>query len=237
MAITSARTAAEATEPERIPPLQNGDRLTRPEFERRYDAMPHLKKAELIEGVVYVPSPISTNHSGPHFDVITWLGLYCAFTPGVDGFDNTSLRLDMDNEPQPDACLLILPSHGGQAVIDEDGYVAGAPELIAEVAASSASYDLHDKLDVYRRNAAREYIVWRVFDQAIDWFALWEGRYEPLPLGEDGIHRSEVLTGLWLDPAALIRGDLAAVMQRLQQGLASPEHADFAAQLQQAAIA
>src|SRR5437773_5606378 len=87
-----------------VPPLQNGDRLTRPEFERRYDAMPHLKKAELIEGVVYVPSPISTNHSGPHFDVITWLGLYCAFTPGVKGFDNTSLRLDMDNEPQPDAC-------------------------------------------------------------------------------------------------------------------------------------
>src|SRR5947208_2514195 len=119
MAITSARTAAEATEPERIPPLQNGDRLTRPEFERRYDAMPHLKKAELIEGVVYVPSPISTNHSRPHFNLITWLGLYSAFTPGVDGFDNTSLRLDMDNEPQPDACLLILPAHGGQAGIEE----------------------------------------------------------------------------------------------------------------------
>src|SRR5213594_1820616 len=99
MAITSDRTAADAAEPERIPPLQTGDRLTRPEFERRFDAMPNLKKAELIEGVVYVPSPISTNHSGPHFNLITWLGLYCAFTPGVDGFDNTSLRLDMENEP------------------------------------------------------------------------------------------------------------------------------------------
>src|SRR4051812_13988373 len=146
----------------RVPPLQNGDRLTRAEFERRYDATPGLKKAELIEGVVYMPPPVShTDHSAPHFDLITWLGQYRVATPGFSGGDNGSLRLDLDNMPQPDAYLLILPSHGGQARIDEDGYVVGAPELVAEVAASSASYDLDVKLNAYRRNGVREYIVWR----------------------------------------------------------------------------
>jgi Uma2 family endonuclease len=235
MATTTDRTAAGAVGPERIPPLENGDRLTRPEFERRYDAMPNLKKAELIEGVVYVPSPISTNHSGPHFDLNAWLGLYRASTPGVLGYDNTSLRLDIENEPQPDACLLVLPTHGGQARIDEENYVVGAPELVVEIAATSASYDLHAKLQVYQRHGAQEYVVWRVFDQAIDWFVLRAGRYELLLPGEDGIHRSEILPGLWLDTAALMRGDLATVLKTLQQGLASPEHGEFVARLVQAA--
>lgn len=218
-----------------IPPLESGDRLTRPEFERRYDAMPGLKKAELIEGVVYVPSPVSfDNHGGQHFDLITWLGQYRLMTPGIRGGDNTSLRLDLDSMPQPDAFLLILPSHGGQARIDADGYVAGAPELIAEVAASSVSYDLNQKLDVYRRSGAREYIAWRVLDQAIDWFVLREGLYQTLSLDAGGLYKSEVLPGLWLDPAALLRGDLVSAVQTLQQGIASPEHAAFVARLQQA---
>ena len=235
MAITELSTTIPHDQPppaSPIPPLENGDRLTRPEFERRYEAMPGLKKAELIEGVVYVPSPVShTNHGGPHFDVIGWLGLYRMSTPGVEGGDNSSLRLDLDNMPQPDAFLMILASHGGQARIDADGYVAGAPELIAEVAASSVSYDLHDKLDAYRRNGVREYVVWRVLDQAIDWFILREGRYEPLLLDAAGLYKSEAFSGLWLDPAALLRGDLAAVAQVQQQGLASPEHAAFVARL------
>src|SRR5205807_2900720 len=97
--------------PEMLLPLEPGDRLTRPEFERRYDAMPHLKKAELIEGVVYLPSPVRNDaHSSPHFDLITWLGIYRMFTPGVAGGDNGSLRLDLDNEPQPDAFLRLLPA-------------------------------------------------------------------------------------------------------------------------------
>jgi Uma2 family endonuclease len=220
---------------EQIPPLENGDRLTRPEFERRYEAMPGLKKAELIEGVVYVPYPVNFDkHGGPHFDLIIWLGQYRLATSGVRGGDNSSLRLDLDNEPQPDVFLIVLPSHGGQAQIDADGYLVGAPELVVEVASSSASYDLHDKLDVYRRNGAREYLVWRVIDQAIDWFVLRDGRFQPLALDEAGLYKSEILPGLWLDPAALLRGDLAAVIQILQQGLASPEHAAFVARLQQA---
>jgi hypothetical protein len=159
-----------------VPPLQAGDRLSRPEFERRFDSTPNLKKAELIEGVVYMPPPVSDKYHGrPHFDLITWLGMYRSATPGVVGGDNGSLRLDLDNEPQPDAYLRILSECGGQSRIDAEGYVEGAPELVAEVAASSVSYDLHVKLNVYRRHGVREYIVWRVLDEAIDWFVLREG--------------------------------------------------------------
>jgi Uma2 family endonuclease len=217
-----------------IPPLRNGDRLTSTEFERRYHAMPGLKKAELIEGVVYVPSPVSEDHGPPHFDLISWLGLYRMATPGVVGSDNGTIRLDLDNRPQPDVHLRILASHGGQSRVSVDRYVVGAPELVAEVAVSSVSYDLHDKLHVYRRNRVRESIIWRVEDEAIDWFALREEKYERLASGPDGIYRSAVFPGLWLDPSALIGGDLLAVARVVQAGLATPEHAAFVERLRQA---
>jgi Uma2 family endonuclease len=217
-----------------VPPLRAGDRLTSVEFERRYNAIPDCKKAELIEGVVYMPSPVSTEeHAAPHFDLIGWLALYRAATPGVQGGDNATLHLDLDNRPQPDAFLRLLPEHGGQSRTSDDGYVEHAPELVAEVAASSASYDLHDKLNAYRRNGVREYVVWRVLDKAVDWYVLRGGRYEPLALSASGYYQSEVFPGLWLDAAALLRGDLAGVLQVLQQGLASPEHTQFKTHLQQ----
>jgi hypothetical protein len=219
----------------RIPPLENGDRLTRPEFERRYAAMPHVKKAELIEGVVYMPSPVSNEHAEPHFDLIAWLAFYRAATPGIAGGDNGTVRLDLDNEPQPDAFLRILPEHGGRSRVDEDGYISDAPELVAEVARSSVSIDLHAKLNAYRRNGVREYLVWRVEDRTIDWFILREGRYEPLAAAADGLYRSEVLPGLWLNAAALLRGDLLAVFQGVQRGLDSPEHTAFVRRLQESA--
>lgn len=215
-----------------VPELCAGDRLTRAEFERRYAAMPHCQKAELIEGVVYMPSPVTQeDHGGPHFDVIGWLAFYRAATPGVEGGDNSTLRLDLDNEPQPDAFLRILPECGGQSR-NSGKYVAGAPELIVEVAASSVSYDLHDKLRAYRRNEVREYVVWRVWDRAIDWFVLREDRYERLASDAEGRYQSQIFPGLWLDPAALLRGDLARVLAVLQQGLASPPHAEFVSRLQ-----
>jgi Uma2 family endonuclease len=217
-----------------LPPLQAGDHLTQAEFERRYEAMPHLNRAELIEGVVYMPSPVSTEeHGSPHFDLVGWLALYRSQTPGVQGGDNATLRLDLDNEPQPDAFLRILPEYGGQSRTCA-GYVEGAPELVAEVAATSASYDLHDKLNVYRRNGVLEYLVWRVWDQAINWFVLREGRYQPLPLTAAGLYRSEVFAGLWLDVTALLAGNLGRVLQVLQEGLQSPEHAEFVSRLAQA---
>jgi len=231
---TATSAVTEPTQARVIPPLQPGDRLTRDEFERRYEAMPHLKKAELIEGVVYIPSPISADgHGAPHFDLTTVLGVYRWQTPGIQGGDNCTIRLDLDNEPQPDDYLRILPEYGGQSS-DSGGYVEGAPELIAEVAASSVSYDLHDKLNVYRRHGVREYVVWRTWDQEIDWFVLRGGRYERLAPNAEGVYQSEVFPGLWLDGRALISGNLTRVSDVLRDGLSSPEHATFVQRLEQA---
>lgn len=211
-----------------IPPLEPGDRLSRAEFERRYEAMPGLKKAELIEGIVYMPSPVRIQrHAQPHFDLITWMGHYKTFTPGLIGGDNATARLDLKNDPQPDALLMIAPRLGGQATISEDDYVENAPELVAEVASSSASFDLNTKLAVYRRNGVLEYLVWRVLDQKFDWFVTRNGVFEPLLPGDDGILRSEKFPGLWLDPKALIAGDMPRVLTVVQQGIASPDHAMF----------
>lgn len=215
-----------------VPRLHNGDRLTRYEFERRYSAMPKHIKAELLDGVVYLPSPVRfESHGGQDADLILWLGLYRIATPGVRAGVNTTIRLDLDNEPQPDSLFLIEPRCGGQAKIDTEGYIEGGPELAGETTASTASYDLHVKFHVYRRNGVREYIVWRVEDREIDWFVLREGNYERLPTSPDGILRSETFPGLWLDAAAMIRGDLARVNQVLQQGVATAEHAAFVARL------
>lgn len=220
--------------PQTIPPLENGDRLTRPEFERRYEAMPEVKKAELIEGVVYMPSPVRyEGHGRQHSALNGWLVVYVASTPGVGAGDNSTIRLDLDNEPQPD--LLLRIADDGQSRVDEDGFLDGAPELVAEVASSSVAYDLHQKLHTYRRHGVREYIVWRTQDDAIDWFILREGRYERLPLDDAGIYRSECFPGLWLDPAAMLRGDLAMVLKVLGEGLASQEHGEFVQRLGQKA--
>ena len=234
MTTVSAQETVSRPRTRRIPPLRSGDHLTRDEFERRYQAMPEVNKAELIEGVVYMPSPVSAeDHGEPHFDLNGWLYVYRAQTPCVRGGDNSTLRLDLDNEPQPDIFMRILPTYGGQSG-DRGDYVEGAPELIAEVASSSASYDLHDKLRAYRRNGVREYIVWRVWDREIDWFVLREGTYERLAPTAEGVYHSEVFPGLWLDAAALLAGNLAQSIQVVQQGLASPEHVEFVARLQRA---
>ncbi len=169
----------------KLPPLENGDRLTRDEFERRYQAMPNVKKAELIEGKVYMPSPVrAANHGRPHAQIITWLGVYCVATPGTDLIDNGTTRIDLDNEPQPDALLRI--DTAGQSYISDDDYVEGAPELIVEIAASSASYDLYEKLNVYRRNGVQEYIVWQTYDKKLSWFKLRGQEYITLEPDADG---------------------------------------------------
>lgn len=214
-----------------IPRLENGDNLTRTEFERRYQAMPDRTKAELIEGIVYLmASPLRiTKHGEPHARIILWLGFYQTFTPNLQLGDNSTVRLDLDNEAQPDALLRI--KIGGQSIIDQDDYVEGAPELIAEVVASSASYDLHQKLNVYRRNQVQEYLVWRVEDAQFDWFCLNNGEYIKLEPNLDGVICSQIFPGLWLDTAALLAGDLAKVLAILQQGLATEEHQIFVDQL------
>ncbi|EDX75128.1 conserved hypothetical protein [Coleofasciculus chthonoplastes PCC 7420] len=215
-----------------IPPLENGDRLTRIEFERRYQLMPDNKKAELIEGVVYVASPVRANrHGRPHSEIIGLLLVYRIQTPGVYLTDNTTVRLDADNEPQPDALLRIEPEVGGNSRITADDYIEGAPELIVEVAASSASYDLNDKLNAYRRNGVQEYIVWQSYENRIDWFRLEEGRYVSLEPDEAGIVRSNVFPGLWLAVNALREGNLAEVLAVLQQGIQTAEHQEYVQRL------
>ena len=216
----------------RVLPLEPGDHLTREEFERRYDATPGLKKAELIEGVVYMAAAIRTDiHGYPHADMMALLGGYRIATPCVRVIDNASIRLDLDNEPQPDAAMVIESACGGQSKLAEDGYTEGAPELAVEISGSSVSIDLNTKFRVYRRNGVREYLVWRVYDEAIDWFALEGTEYVPVP-AEDGVVRSRVFPGFWLDPSALIRGDMVTAAAVLQRGIASAEHVEFVKMLQ-----
>lgn len=218
-----------------IPPLENGDRLSREEFLRRAEAMTGVAKIERIEGIVYMQAALRfVQHGGPHARFMAWLGVYQAYTPGTEQGDNSTLHLDQDNDPQPDAFLRIAPECGGRSRTTEDGYIEGAAELVGEIAASSISFDLHLKLNVYRRNAVQEYIVWNVAAQEIAWFRLRSGQFDRLAADAAGLLKSEVFPGLWLDPAALTRGDMAAVLAILQQGLASPEHAAFVETLRRA---
>lgn len=228
---------------EELPLLENGDRMTRAEFRAIYERIPNIK-AELIEGRAYVQgfydsdrntymsSPVShQRHGGPHIRLSIWLGNYMIETDGTDAGDNSSLLMDLgENEPQPDLFLRILPNYGGQSRDSDDGFIEGAPELIAEIAASSKSYDLHDKLAGYQRNGVLEYIVWRTTDQAVDWFVLREGqfhRHQP----ERGVFKSLAFPGLWLESNALIAGDGREVQRVLKQGLRSAEHQAFVKRL------
>jgi Uma2 family endonuclease len=210
-------------------PLESGDRLTRAEFERRYQAAPEHFKAELIEGVVYVASPVRTFHGVPHANLITWLGVYSAATPGMSAADNTTTRLDMDNEPQPDALLRI--EREGTSTIGEDGYIEGAPELIAEIATSSAAIDLGAKQNAYRRNGVQEYLVWQTFENRLSWFRLQAEAYVLLEPDAEGIIRSGVFPGLWLAVSALLEGRMIEVLSVLQAGLADPAHLAFVEEL------
>lgn len=214
------------------PPLENGDRLSRTEFERRYALFPNLR-AELIEGVVYVASPVrAKQHGRPHAYVIGWLTAYIAATLGVDIEDNATVRLDLDNEPQPDALLRIEPEVGGGSRITEDDYIEGAPELIVEIAASSASVELNTKLNAYRRNGVQEYLVWQIYENQIRWFQLQDSEYIPLE-SEAGVIKSRVFPGLWLAIDSLQQGDIATVLSMLQTGLSSSEHQEFVDRLKQ----
>lgn len=229
---TSPQATTVSASASRIPPLESGDRLTRYEFEQRYNAMPDLKKAELIEGVVYLASPVrSRSHGQPHAALMGWLFAYWVATPEVDLNDNTTVRLDVDNEPQPDALLRLEEQVGGQSRLSKDDYIEGAPELVVEIAASSAAKDLHDKKQAYRRNGVQEYIVWQVLDQKLNWFCLRQGAYVSLEPDASGVVKSQVFPGLHLAVSDLLAGNMQKVLAVLQQGLSSAEHVAFVQQL------
>lgn len=215
------------------PPLHAGDRLARREFERRYEAHPEIKLAELLEGIVYMPSPTRfLEHAQPHGQLVTWLGVYSAATPGVLLGDNATVRLDFENEVQPDGLLRLEEALGGRSRLTAEHYLEGPPELVLEIAASSASYDLHTKLRVYQRSGVEEYLAVQIYEQRVDWFRLREGVYQPLEPDAAGLLASDIFPGLCLDPAAFWAGDMARVLAVLQEQLVAPTHAAFVAHLQ-----
>jgi Uma2 family endonuclease len=215
---------------EPIPPLEAGDRLDQPTFHTRYEAMPEGTRAELIGGVVYLPSPLKRPHGRMHVEVIRWITEYEDATPGVEPLDNATNILGAENEPQPDVCLRILPAQGGQTT-EKDDYVVGGPELVVEVASSTESIDLHGKKADYERFGVREYLVVVLRQRCVFWFRNRDEAFVDLAPGPDGVFRSEVFPGLWLDPAALLALDRRRVLAVLATGVASPDHAAFVARL------
>jgi Uma2 family endonuclease len=198
-----------------VAPLESGDRLGRAEFHRRYCAQPGSTRAELVQGVVYVPSPArAAFHGDQHAAMTGWLVAYAARHPEYRVTNSATVFLSEDDELQPDVCLF-LP--GGRARIDEHGYLQGAPDLVVEIAASSASYDLHDKMESYRRSGVPEYIVWRVLDGQIDWFRLASGVYRTIEPEEAGLVASTTIPKLRLDAPAMLRGDLARVLTLVER--------------------
>ncbi len=212
------------------PLLEPGDHMDRRTFHALYSAMPPGTRAELIGGVVYMPSPVRANHSRPHVKVLAWLDTYEAATPGTEAHSEATVFLSEWGEPQPDACLLIAPQHGGQTQLD-GGYISGAPELVVEVASSTVSYDLHKKLADYEAAGVREYLVYVVRTHEARWFINRSGTFEEIAAGDDGVIRSEVFPGLWLNLHALSRLDSTALRKTLEEGLASPEHQAFVKKL------
>lgn len=219
-----------ATVDERVPELVPGALLSRDEFMRRWEVMPHLKRAELIRGFVYMPSPLSRDHGSTDLDVAGWLAVYKAATPGCEGLCNATWLMGEEDAPQPDTSLRILPEYGGQSRT-EGRYAAGAPEFLAEVCLSSAAYDLHQKLEVYEEAGVREYLAVLMREREVRWHRLTGGHFEVLPAPSDGVYHSAAFPGLWLDAAALLRGDLARVLAVLNEGTQSPEHQQFVDQL------
>jgi Uma2 family endonuclease len=187
-------------------PLESGDRLARAEFLRRYESAPDVKKAELINGVVYVSSPVSLDHSGAHFRLSYWLGRYAELHAGVEGHDNVTLVLPGNNIAQPD---LLLRREAGKSRAGERRYLEGVPELIVEIAVSTSSIDLHAKRRMYERAGVPEYLVWRAADAQLDWLSLRDGKYEAIPPGDDGVVESRSFPGLRLSQPVFVQGSLA----------------------------
>lgn len=202
--------------------LANGERMSRCEFHRLYERSPESVRAELIGGVVHMPSPLRRQHGAYHVSWSMLFGFYMMQTRGVEAGDNASLLLSDESEPQPDLYLRVLPEFGGQSTTTDDDYVAGAPELIVEIALSSRSVDLFAKRADYHRYGVREYLVFVPREATVFWFDLTKNEERAQP--SDGIIRSAEFPGLWLNIAAIMKQDHAAALATLQQGLATDEH-------------
>lgn len=209
------------------PELVNGLRMEREEFLRRWDRLSQVKLAELIEGTVYVASPLSVEHGRLDGVVAMWLGIYASETPSCDSAPNATWLMK-ESAPQPDGCLFLTPVK----IASGRGLAVGAPELAVEISVTSTSHDFGPKLSLYQRAGVKEYITVEDVEQHVTWRVLGAGGYRALIPDAEGILRSRVFPGLWLDPQALLRADRKRVRQVLEAGLASPEHARFVARQQ-----
>jgi Uma2 family endonuclease len=218
-----------------LPPLENGDQLDQRTFHARYQAMPESCRAELIGGIVYMSSPQKVPHSKAQQLVVRWLDEYAEATPGTEPLLNNTHILGPDSEPEPDACLFVLPEFGGRVVVDEDDYLHGPPELVVEVSSSTESIDLHRKKRDYEKAGVREYVVLALRTERLFWFVRQRGKFKEVPLPKDGVFRSREFPGLWLDAEAVLRSQRPRVLAALRQGLATLEHAAFVARLEKQA--
>ena len=213
------------------PPLNSGDHLSRAEFQRRYAMYPEIKKAELIEGVVIVGSPVHAQHSEPHADFAGLLAIYRWHTPGLRLADNQSVLLEQDIELQPDLCVRLEAAGEERVQMTEEGLYIGAPDFVVEIAASSSANDLHSKLNVYRRNGVQEYLVLLAYERETRFFRLADGEYDAVEPDADGVLRSQVLPGFRFRSDWFWEGRMKELLQLVQEGIASPEHEEFAAKL------
>lgn len=210
--------------------LVEGQRLDQPTFHALYKAMPPATRAELIDGVVHMPSPVGDAHGRAHVPVIMWLGSYVENTPGVEVLDNATIILGWKSELQPDALLRVLAESGGRSRIAQ-GYVSGAPELVVEISKATRYVDLGPKLHDYERAGVLEYVVRAIEPDEIYWFSQEQGALVRRATDDDGLHRSTVFPGLWLDPGALLKGDTRRNRDVVDLGCTTLEHARFVAQL------
>jgi Uma2 family endonuclease len=198
------------------PPLESGDVLDGAEYWRRYCATSDKLKSERINGKVYIMSPLrAVYHGNPHLLLAQWIATFAMHDPTLIGSDNATVRMNADNDPQPDLCLLRV---NGQTRFDDEGYILGAPELIVEVAGSSASYDFREKRDVYEAAGVGEYLVFETIEGRIEWWRADNGRFVDISQ-VDGIYKSVLFPGLWLDAEALRAANALKLIQTLEQGM------------------
>ena len=210
--------------------IRPGDRMPLEEFLERWDQMPELKFAELIDGVVYMPSPASRTHRNLDGLIQTVCGSYNARTLGTESGPNGTWLMTPSSAPQPDCSINILPEYGGRSTTRK-GLLAGVPEFVAEICHSSRAYDLGPKLALYLTAGVDEYLAILVEERRFEWRTLIDGSYQLLK-SEAGVFHSLVLPGLWIDSKAFWEGDSASLLDALALGLASQEHVDFVARLQ-----
>ena len=211
-------------------PMVEGQRLDRAEFHARYESMPSGIRAELIDGVVSMPSPAGAGHGRVHSTISYWLLCYREGTPDVDVLDNATTFLGPRSEVQPDAQMRILPECGGRTT-PAGRYIAGGPELVVEVSQATQRGDLGSKRIEYERAGVLEDVVIAAEPDEVIWHRLRDGRLEAVPADGDGLYRSTAFPGLWLDPSAMLACDLRGLRAALERGLATPEHGAFVARL------